>query len=102
MEEAVREQKTKTVSLSAQRLKQFEVVLAIVSVAGFAWLLILLANVLTTPAIIVEYPSVDPRSGVWIQGVQFSQLVMAFALSGLFGVFRTVKWVVQELQKAVS
>jgi len=53
---------------------------------------------LTHPAVIVEYAPADPRSGVWIQGVQFSQLVVAFTLSGLFGAFRTAKWIMQTLK----
>jgi hypothetical protein len=94
-------EKTKTVSLSDLKWRRVEVVLGIVSLVGFAWLVILLVDALTHPAVIVEYAPADPRSRVWIQGVQFSQLVVAFTLSGLFGAFRTAKWVIQELRSKI-
>ena len=92
----------KTVSLSDLKWRWLEVVLGIISLTGFAWLVVLLVDALTHPAVIVEYAPADPRSGVWIQGVQFSQLVVAFTLSGLFGAFRTAKSVIRALRGAVA
>ena len=85
------------------RWRQIEVVLGIVSLAGFGWLAVLLFDVLSSPAVIVGNPaSYGSRAGVWIQGVQFSQLVLAFTLSGLFGAFRTAKWVILTLRSAAG
>ncbi len=94
-------EKTNAVSLSDLKWRRLEVVLGILSIAGFAWLVILLVDALTNPAVIIAYVPADPRAGVWIQGVQFSQLLVAFTLSGLFGAFRTAKWVIQALRKTV-
>src|SRR2546429_66915 len=95
-------ERTRAVSLSDLKWRRLEIVLGIVSLAGFAWLVILLVDALTNPAVIIEYAPASPRAGVWIQGVQFSQLVVAFTLSGLFGAFRTAKWVIQTLRKMAS
>ncbi len=92
-------EKTRVVSLSDLKWRRLEIVLGIVSLVGFGWLVILLVDALINPAVIIEYAAASPRAGVWIQGVQFTQLVVAFTLSGLFGAFRTAKWIIQTLRK---
>ncbi len=102
MEETTEETKTKTVSLTTHYLNQVEAVLGLLSFAGFGWLLILLFDVLTNPPVVVLNPaSYGSRAGVWIQGVQFAQLIASITLMSLVGLFRTARTVIPWIRKAL-
>ena len=95
MEETMGETKTKTISLSTHYLNQVEAVSGLLSFAGFGWLLILLFDVLTNPPVVVLNPaSYGSRAGVWIQGVQFSQLIIALTIGGAASLLRGIlSWI---------
>ena len=95
MEEVSEEPEMKTVSLLSLRLKQAEIMLTALQAIGFGWLLIILFQVLNGPPSIVGNPrSYGSDYGVWIQGVQFSQLIIALTIGGAASLFRSVlSWV---------
>jgi hypothetical protein len=102
MEEVSAETATKNVSLTTHYLNQIEAVLGLLSFAGFGWLLVLLFDVLTNPPVIVLNPaSYGSRAGVWIQGVQFSELIASMTLMSLVGLFRTARIVIPWIRKAL-
>ncbi len=95
MEEVSEEPETKTVSLLSQRVKQADIVLTALQAIGFGWLLIILFQVLNGPPSIVGNPrSYGSDYGVWIQGVQFSQLILALTVGGAASLSRSLlSWV---------
>jgi hypothetical protein len=102
MEEISEETKTLTISLTTHYLNQVEAVLGLLSFAGFGWLLILLFDVLTNPPVIMANPaSYGSKAGIWIQGVQFVQLIASMSLMSLVGLFRTARTVIPWIRKAL-
>jgi len=93
--ETVEKTHVETVSMLSQRLKQAEIVLTALQVIGFGWLLILLFQVLNGPPSVVYNPrSYGSDYGIWIQGVQFSQLIVALTIGGAASLLRSIlSWI---------
>ena len=95
MVETVERTYVEAVSMLSLRLRQAEIMLTALQVIGFGWLLILLFQVLNGPPSVVYNPrSYGSDYGIWIQGVQFSQLIIALTIGGAASLLRGIlSWI---------
>jgi hypothetical protein len=98
-----------SVSKTDSPLDDFVILITtLITVIGSVWFLVLALDVLSGPPSIQGFPQSDPRYGVWIQGVQFNQIILSLSTTAagltIRGLYQTVRtlWKYSEKRKNFS